>query len=372
MFVSGLVSVVRSLELEVRFRPLPPDDTPTSAVPSRSAWTRERIAELAGLLGDNSRIMLLIYPELPGVPRPLSLADARRSTTELRLARHTYNVLGAKRRLTRRPLIVLVNELPLEAAEGRAVAGDARPVSEDARLHALEGTLFRAARFLITPAGFVGAISSRHGLDASRFRTFRRHVYVPSLEPGAPPPQQIDFEPGAVNFFYSGAIDSRAAANFREILRAIRNAPQSRLHVCGPGRDEVRQWLAELDVPNVRHHGLLPPSAHDWLARRCDIGLILYSTDDPYQHLRPTLKYSAYLANGLAVLSTDLDRVAENIKRDGVGQAMPIRELSVEVLRWAMRRSLWAEAKARAAEQARHVQAGSEIRASIQELTEVG
>ncbi len=368
--VAGLLSVIRASGLEVRFRHLRPEAPPKQRIPADLARIRERLAELAGLLGDNSRILLLIYPELPGTVRLLT--PESRSGTSLQLAQRSYTTLGAKSRLTRQRLVVIVKELPLEAAAGRARAGEPKPVFDDPRLEALEGALFRAAHFLVTPAGFMNAIRSRHGLDDSRFRTFRRHVYVPSLEPGSPPPAQIDFEPGTVNFFYSGAVDSRAASNFREVLRAIRNAPQSRLHVCGPGQDEVRHWLDELEVPNARHHGLLSPAAHDWLARRCDVGLILYSVDDPYHHLRPTLKYSAYLANGLAVLSTDLDQVAANIKLDGVGQAMPIRELSVELLRWATRPSLWAQAKARAAEQAREIQSGTEMTAWIAELTETG
>ncbi|NIQ53891.1 MAG: hypothetical protein GWN71_10870, partial [Gammaproteobacteria bacterium] len=68
------------------------------------------------------------------------------------------------------------------------------------------------------------------------------------------------------------------APNFREVLRSIRNAPGVRLHVCGPDGDAVDEWLRELDVPNARHYGRLPLPAHDWLARRCDIGLILYPT----------------------------------------------------------------------------------------------
>ncbi len=365
VLVTSLLSVARSSQLEVRFRNLHADDAPLSN--PGLTQLRKVVAELAGLLGDNSRILLLIYPELPGAARPLRPGE---QSAWLPLARRAYRVLGSKSRLTRKSVVVLVKELPLEAAAGRARAGEPMAAIDDPRLHALEGALFRAARLVVTPAGFVDAIRSRHGLDDSRFRTFRRHIYVPSLEPGSPPPAQIDFEPGAVNFFYSGEIDARAASNFREILRAIRSAPKSRLHVCGPGQDEVRHWLNELDVRNARHHGLLSPTAHDWLARRCDVGLILYSADDPYQHLRPTLKYSAYLANGLAVLSTDLHQVAENIKRDGVGQAMPIRELSVELLRWATRHSLWSRAKARSAELAREVEAGAEMRAWIRELTD--
>jgi len=152
------------------------------------------------------------------------------------------------------------------------------------------------------------------------------------------------------------------------VLKSIRNAPASRLHVCGPGRDAVREWLDELDVPNVRHYGQLGPAEHDWLAQRCDVGLILHPSENPYEHLRPTLKYSAYLANGLAVLATDLRQVAENLREDGAGRAMPIRELEVELLRWATRPKLWTDAKARAIELAAEIRRGADLRPWIREI----
>ena len=80
------------------------------------------------------------------------------------------------------------------------------------------------------------------------------------------------------------------------------------------------------------------------------------------------MKYSAYLANGLAILSTDLRCVAENVKEDGVGQAMPIRELALELMRWATRPSLWEDEKARAEEQAWVVRSGAEMMPWIEEL----
>ena len=181
-----------------------------------------------------------------------------------------------------------------------------------------------------------------------------------------PPP--IEFDEGVVDFFYSGHVDSHIAPNFREVLRSIRNAPKTRLHVCGPGRDALREWLVELDVPNVRHHGQLAPAEHDWLAQRCDVGLILYPTEDAYSHLRPTLKYSAYLANGLAVLSTDLRCVADNIRADRVGQAMPIRELALEILRWSAKPKLWAAAKARAEQLSDQVRSASDLRGWLREM----
>jgi UDP:flavonoid glycosyltransferase YjiC (YdhE family) len=80
------------------------------------------------------------------------------------------------------------------------------------------------------------------------------------------------------------------------------------------------------------------------------------------------MKYSAYLANGLAILSTDLRCVAENVRHDGVGQAMPIKELALELLRWATRPALWSEARTRARAQSAALRSGHEMRGWITEL----
>jgi hypothetical protein len=316
-------------------------------------------AELGRTLRDRSRYLLFIYPQLPifaYVEDPALLAAARR----------IYQALRARCALTRQRIIVIVEHLPIEKARGREIAGGPAARIDEKRVRAIESTLFRGAHRLIAPEGLAEALAGRYRVPPRRLRTFRRHAYLPGATAGEDPP--IEFHSGTVNFFYSGTVDPHVAPNFREMLRAIRNAPDTRLHVCGPGRDAVREWLAELDVPNVRHHGRLGVAGHDWLAGRCDIGLILYPTDNPYSHLIPTMKYSAYLANGLAVLSTDLRRVAENIRADGVGQAMPIRELAMELLRWATRPNLWIAAKENAEAQAAAIRSGAELRSFIEEL----
>ncbi|NIR42891.1 MAG: glycosyltransferase family 4 protein [Gemmatimonadetes bacterium] len=314
--------------------------------------------ELVRLLGDPADDLLFIYPKLPimaHVGQPVMLG----------LAIWAYRALAMKARLRRRRILVIVEDLPVEMAEGRATAGGP-PVELDVkRLRAIETVIFRAADRLIVPEGFVVPIRDRHPVDPDRIRTFRRNIYLPAEPEGAP---AIDFDDGAVNFFYSGSVDAHVAANFREILRSIRNAPQTRLHVCGPGREAVEEWLHELAVPNVTHYGQVAIDVHDWLARRCDVGLILYPTDNPYNHLTPTMKYSAYLANGLAVLSTDLRCVAENVRKDGVGQTMPIAELALELMRWATRPQLWESAKARAETEAAVVRSGVEMKSWIDEL----
>jgi len=361
VFINGLVGLLEGTEgLEVRTRWLRPVEAgPRPRAAEWLAGAGWMARELGRLLGDDSRYLLLIYPKVPvlaHVDEPAMLGPARQA----------YRALRARHAITRQRLVIIVEDLPIEMARGRERAGGPPARIAERAVRGIERTVLRGAHRLIVPNGFVETIRELHGIAPERFRTFRRNIYMPGTEADEDPP--LDFESGAVNFFYSGGVDGHVAANFREMLRSIRNAPQTRLHVCGPGRDSVREWLDELDVPNVRHHGQLGVAAHDWLARRCDVGLILYPTDNPYNHLTPTMKYSAYLANGLAVLSTDLRSVAENVRSDGVGQAMPIKELAMELLRWATRPKLWREAKENAEAQAAIVRSGVEMRPWIEEI----
>ncbi|UCC84161.1 MAG: hypothetical protein JSW46_04320 [Gemmatimonadota bacterium] len=366
VFVTGLVSLLRSFEpgLAIRTHWLRPAEE--HAEGRFSAW-RAGVGwltrEILRLLKDDSDYLVLIYPKIP----VLAHVD---QPAMLRMAHRAYQLLGAKTGITGQRIVVIVEDLPVEMEAGRAVAGG-RAQELDARIyHKIEAALFRAAYRLVVPNGFVALLSDRYRLHQERFRPFRRNIYLPVAESGVAPP--LEFESGSVNFFYAGSVDTHVAANFREVLRSIRNAPDTRLHVCGPGRDAVQEWLSELDVPNVRHHGQLGVAEHDWLAERCDVGLILYPSDNPYNHITPTMKYSAYLANGLAVLSTDLKCVVENIRQDGVGQAMPIRELALEIMRWAAKPSLWSEAKVRANEEAAIIRSGDELKGWIEEIAEPG
>lgn len=365
-FVHGIVHLLRTTpELDLRVRSLRPAGLrPPDRGGLAEAWTGARwaVRELSRVLADPTRYLLFIYPKVP------VLAHVSRPGL-LGLAQHTYRWLGRKRWLTRQRIVVIVEDLPIEMAAGHAAAGGPLPRLPEARIRGIESALFRAAHRLVAPRGFVDQIREIHDVRPERFRTFRRNIYRTEATAGAEPDlERLGFEPGTVNFFYSGSIPTSLAANFREVLRSVRQAADARLHICGPDADAVRRWFRELDVGNARHYGRLDRRTHDALARRCDVGLILYPTDNPYHHLTPTMKYSAYLANGLAVLSTDLREVAANLREDGVGQAMPIRELSLELLRWATRPRLFADFRAAAAREAGAVRDGAEMRNWIDEI----
>lgn len=364
VFVTGLIDLLEASDppLDLKLEWLQPHEAREPI--EVGDWvdaTRWSAGELRRILRAPSRYLVFVYPQLP----VFAYMQGPSMLTRLRRA---LQVLSAKSRLTRQRIVVVVMDLPVEMEEGRAVADGRVSDVDDKRIHEIEHTLFRASWRIVAPVGLAQQLADRQGIDSDHIVSYRRAPYLPATALDTPPP--IEFDAGDVNFFYSGHVDSHVAPNFREVLRSIRNAPKTRLHVCGPGRDAVREWLVELDAPNVCHHGQLGPAEHDWLAQQCDVGLILYSTEDTYSHLRPTLKYSAYLANGLAVLSTDLDSVAENIRRDRVGQAMPIRELALEVLRWSTKPKLWAGAKTRAAQLSEETRSAPELRTWIQEIAE--
>jgi hypothetical protein len=364
VFVSGLLGLIETsdLPLDLTLEWLKPyEERGSIEVGDWVDATRWSAGELRRVLRAPSRYLAFVYPQLPVfayTQGPSMLARLRRA----------LQVLAAKSRLTRQRIVVVVMDLPVEMDEGRASADGRVSDIDDKRIHEIEHTLFRAAWRIAAPVGLARHIADRHGIDRDHIIDYRRTPYLPTGSLDSPPP--IELDKGDVNFFYSGHVDSHVAPNFREVLRSIRNAPKTRLHVCGPGRDAVREWLVELDVANVRHHGLLGPAEHDWLAQQCDVGLILYPAEDSYSHLRPTLKYSSYLANGLAVLSTDLRSVSENIRQDSVGQAMPIRELALEVLRWSTKPKLWAGAKTRAAQLSEEIRSAAELRDLIREIAE--
>ena len=364
IFVSSLQQILEetAAPLEVRTHRIGGVTTPGRGAPPAF---RRRLTEFGRIFVDRSRYLVLTYPHAPmlasnsgGLERPISEAWTTWG----------YRVLRGLRHLDRQRLVVVIEHLPLERAQGRAVAGDRGARINAEPISAVERTLFRSAYRLIAPIGLKDKIQERYGIGADRFRTFRRHIYRSAFETESI--EGVEIEGGTVNVFFSGSVDSHIAGNFREILRSMRNAPQTRLHVCGPGGDSVREWLSELDVPNARHYGKLAQPQYDWLAQQCDIGLILEPSDNPYNHYVPTHKYSAYLANGLAILSSDLRAVSENIRSDGVGQAMPIRELSVELMRWATRPSLWSNYKSRASQLSAQIRSGAEWKDWVQELIE--
>ena len=356
-----------SLQVELRW--LDPADSTEGGVRGWISALRWVARERKRILSDKADILFLVYPKLPIMAHSGHPAF-------LRLAEWTLRSALAKHRATGQRLVVLVEDLPLEMAVAREAVGEP-PADLDAnRIRGIERLLLANAHLLVVPSGFVEPLRIAHGLDEERVRTFRRNVY-PTDDGETPDPTGSleslpDVERGAVDFFYSGSVEPWLAPDFKRVMEALRSVPEARLHVCGPGEEEVREWASELGAANVRHYGILDRPAHDWLARQCQVGLILYPADNPYFRITPTMKYTAYLANGLAILSTDLGAVADNIRLDGVGRALPLDGLLTEIGRWAREPGEWAGFKAKAEVEAEVVRSGEEMRGWIEELAREG
>jgi len=371
VFLQSIIDALRqappSLQVETRW--LDPAESTLGGFRgwiSALRWVRR---ERKRILRDQADILFLVYPKLPimahsGHPVFLSLTER---TLRSVLARHGT---------TGQRLVVLVEDLPLELAKAREAVGEPAADLDVDRIRAIESLLLANAHLLVVPSGFVEPLRLAHGIDEERVRTFRRNVY-PAAEAEPPdstgsPESLPDVERDAVNFFYSGSVEPWLASDFKRVLEVLASVPEARLHVCGPGEEGVRAWASELGADNVAHYGVLDRGAHDWLARQCQIGLILYPAENPYFRITPTMKYTAYLANGLAVLSTDLAAVADNVRLDGVGRALPMEELILELDRWARDPGAWTGYKAKAEIEAEVVRSGEEMRGWIAELAREG
>ncbi|MFG1690923.1 hypothetical protein ACGF5M_02005 [Gemmatimonadota bacterium] len=383
VFLQSIIDAFRqaSTSLKVEIRWLDPAESTGGRVRGWISALRWVARERKRILRDQADILFLVYPKLPimshsGHPFFLSLTER---TLRSVLARHGT---------TGQRLVVLVEDLPLEMAKAREAVGEPAADLDMDRIRAIESLLLTNAHLLVVPSGFVEPLRVAHGLDEERVRTFRRNVYpsdAVGTTNGAGVPNAAgtidstrgleslpDVERGAVDFFYSGSVEPWLASDFKRVVEVLASVPEARLHVCGPGEEEVRAWASEVGAANVTHYGILDRPTHDWLARQCQIGLILYPAENPYFRITPTMKYTAYLANGLAVLSTDLAAVADNVRLDGVGRALPMEELILELNRWARDPEAWAGYKAKAEVEAEVVRSGEEMRGWIAELAREG
>ncbi|NIQ53892.1 MAG: hypothetical protein GWN71_10875, partial [Gammaproteobacteria bacterium] len=85
--------------------------------------------------------------------------------------------VALKSAVLRQTLNVVVEDLPIEMAEGRAQGGGPPPRVDARRIRRIERTLFRCADRIVAPPGFARLIRERYDVDESRFRLFHRNIY---------------------------------------------------------------------------------------------------------------------------------------------------------------------------------------------------
>jgi hypothetical protein len=158
-----------------------------------------------------------------------------------------------------------------------------------------------------------------------------------------------------------------AQENLRKVILEIKNVPTAHLYICGIGGEWIADFISRNEVRNAEFVGTLSYEEHDYLASRCDFGLIHYRPGD-YHDFKTTIKYCSYVANGLAILSHRLRTIQEVIDEDGVGETVDEDMFLVKLHLWASSRDNFLRFKKRAEEMAEMYQNGHYIKIWLDEL----
>lgn len=338
----GLVNFLKAQhhQASVRLIPFPP-----SPVTGRNPWQRlwgfltQQWRDIRNLLAPDEEVLFFFFPKIP-------LAGHSDTVKVLLFALVGYGLLALKKRLSGQRVAVLILDLPLEQRLMTQPVQSAQDLQRElARFYDLrqlnwpdrlftwvERVLFKQADVIVSLSKLMTEhLQRKHGLPADKICPRGRNFYLPSYDQ---PPQDIQVADGdGLRVFYSGdLVRPTTVANLKRVMRVFRDFPTSHLYVCGQRGDWVRDEAQVLGLSNVHYLGILDYATHDAVARQCDVGLLLYTF--AYANLVPTSKYSAYVANGLAVLSANSITLSENIQADQVGQAVPVQHLPEQLERW--------------------------------------
>ena len=298
-----------------------------SAFVSRNRWERlarygvKLINDYASWYNTPADLHVMVYPKLPVT------AFSDRALL-LHATRLIWKAWARSVKQRSQQVVVIVEDLPAEqgfSLDMPQAAWGATPANR------LERTVFQSADTLVVPSRRMAAyIQQKHTVPTSRMKLFRRNIY---MTPESPISMHPIRQGAGINVLYSGGLDQRMGGPFRRVLQVFKRYPQAHLWICGHGQERVQTWIEAELVKNACHVGVLNYSEHDRLARQCDFGLLLYPPSF-YNDMTPTMKYTGYAANGLAILSTDLATVKDNIQEDGIGKALPLSGLLNELGDW--------------------------------------
>ncbi|MEE8251887.1 MAG: hypothetical protein V3R24_09120 [Gemmatimonadales bacterium] len=337
IYLTSLVNFLKAQRDRVSIRFIPCE--PSHSEP-RSLWEKSRAllgkgwADIRDLLAAGEETLLFHYPKMPIIGRS-------NYAKVLAFAALGYGLLAIKKTVTGQRAIVLIQDLPTEQRLIRpssSVPDLTRfhnwrrlPKSEWA-LTAVERLIFKLADVVVAPSSMLADhIARKHSLPASKIVLKRRDIYAPTYD-SAPKAIEVDSADGP-RVFYSGDLGLPSLKrNLKAIIHAFRQFPSAHFYVCGKRREWIGKEVEIAGLKNVHYLGLLDYATHDAVLKRCHIGLLLY--EHSYYDLMATAKYSAYVAKGLAVLSTDLVTLSEILREDRVGVASTIEELPTRLAHW--------------------------------------
>lgn len=313
----------------------------------------QKLSDLLDLLSANGKIVLFLYPKIP-------LLDGLAHPRIVPYIFFSYGLLFLKKQLRRQKWVVLITDLPVEHYElfqsDSSIADlyDQLKRFEDLSwmspyhraLTNFERLFLRLADVVVSPCKIMKEhIVQKHHLPPSTIILRGRNLYLPTYTP-KPGEILLDAKTG-LRIFYSGdLIRDTTIASLKCILQVFTDFPQSDFYICGSGGEWIQEEVNLNDLVNVHYLGTLDYASFDAVASQCDVGLIPYNFS--YAHMALTSKYSAYVANGLAVLSTNMATLTEVIHVDGVGVTVPPDDLPVQLAKWLKDPNLIAPYKERA------------------------
>lgn len=292
-----------------------------------------------------SRILLLSYPAIPLVPYTSNL--------KFLPAFIFYILLWIKRRLTGQILVTMVIDFPIEQSNIFDLL-----IGANIRLYNLFEKLILTSsdRIICFSQKFADFLESKHGPYSHKILICARNAYIPFY--AGEPSIDVPAKSNKIRVFYSGDLRRKVdISNLKKAIDIIAKNRTAEMFLCGLGGD----WLNKLAVDNVKYLGILDHVDYDALASRCDFALIIYPNQF-YYNLTPTTKYSAYVGNGLAILSSDTETVAKCIAGDGVGKAVLIEQLPLELFNWINNPELFEGYKKRAVELMPDFRSGKHIK----------
>jgi hypothetical protein len=299
----------------------------------------EQLEEIRNLIIPGEKTLLFVYPKMPF----LGYSGDLRSVP---FAVVGYILLSLKKKLTHSSIVLLISDMPIEQrlltktiTSSSELDRQLERCTDQNQLGWKEKVLAIFEKFIFKRADAIISLSPKmtehilrkHAVLRSKIILRGRNLYLPVYSKD---PEKISLDKDSgLRIFYSGdLIRDSTITNLKKIFQVVRNFPSTHFYLCGRDGEWIVPETESQDIHNVHYLGPLDYATHDAIAHQCDVGLIVYSI--AYAHLVPTAKYSAYIANGLAVLSTNLITLSQIIQEDGTGISTSIEKLPTVLAQW--------------------------------------
>jgi glycosyltransferase involved in cell wall biosynthesis len=278
-------------------------------------------------------VVFLSYPNFPFFLRELGQRFGPFSRSFLFL-------LGICKRLQRIRMIVDADDLI--SAE---ITAYTRPIE---RRGSVSGKhIFAFERTLFSLADVIWVISANEAeWIRQTYRVYGKFLIVPNGN------LRSDLLPeplrkGKIRFVYAGALyrDRREIVHLLQIFNSL-DASDIELYLMGPGGE----WIPrDLLGPNVRYLGRLPHREAERYVKACDVGLMLYTSEERFLTITFPVKLALYITNELPVISLDSSAIAKFVHENRIGLTTTSELLPEKILQIAhndtLRRSLKANCR---------------------------